>query len=75
MYKEKAEEQMKIQAILRILEERYPHSVSGIEIASLLNLSEENVDFLLGFLAKYTLITYDDREKTAVISADFSALE
>ena len=73
--KEKIERQMKIQTILHILEDRYPQSVSGIEIASLVKLSEENVDFLLGFLAKYALVTYDEEEKTAVISADFSALD
>jgi hypothetical protein len=75
MHKAKAEVQTGIHAILHILEDRYPHSVSGIEIASLLNLSEENVDFLLGFLAKYALIAYDEGEKTAIISADFSTLD
>lgn len=61
--------------ILRILEARHPHSVSGYEIASRVQLSEENIEFFLGFLAKYALITYDADEKTAVINADFSALE
>lgn len=62
-------------AILRILENHYPHAVSGGEIASLLDLSEEKVDLVLEFLAKYALISYEDKEKKAVISADFSALE
>jgi len=62
-------------AILHILEDRYPHSVSRIEIASLVNLSTEKVDSFLGFLAKYSFVTYDEKEKTAIIRTDFSSLE
>ena len=69
-----AEEQKKINVILRILEEHYPHSVSGVEIASLLNLSVEKVESFLGFLAKYSFISYDKKGKMAIISADFSSL-
>jgi hypothetical protein len=75
MKKDSAEEQLKLHAILRILEDRYPHAVSGIEIASLVDLSAEKVGSFLGFLAKYSFVIYDETEKTAAIRADFSALE
>ncbi|RZN42969.1 MAG: hypothetical protein EFT35_01335 [Methanophagales archaeon ANME-1-THS] len=75
MKKDSAEEHLKLQAILHILEDRYPHAVSGLEIASLVDLSAEKVGSFLGFLAKYSFITYNETEKTALIRADFSALE
>ena len=75
MNKDNAEEQMKINAILRILEDKYPQSVSENEIASLVNLSTEKVDFFFGFLAKFSFIIYDEKEKTAVICADFSSFK
>lgn len=73
--KDDVEEQTKMNAILRILEKYYPHSVSEIEIASFLNLSAEKVDLFLGFLAKYSVISYNERIKTAVICDDFLSLK
>jgi len=75
MNEDSAGEHSKIEAILRILEDRYPHSVSGTELASLVDLPVENVDSFLGFLAKYSFSTYDEQEKKAIIHADFSSLE
>lgn len=75
MHTPKAEERMRIHAIIRILEDRYPHAVSELELASLLNLPEENVDSLLGFLAKYSFIAYDEEEKKAIITPEFSMLD
>jgi len=60
-----AEKQMN--AILRILEDQQPHSVS--EIASRVNTSEEKVELFLRFLAKYGFVTYDEDKKTATIRA------
>ena len=65
-----AEEHMS--AIIRILEDNQPHSVA--ELASLLHLSAEKIEAILRFMAKYNLVRYDEAEKTAVISTDFSAL-
>jgi hypothetical protein len=31
----------------------------------------EKVDVFLGFLARYSFISYDEKAKTAIISADF----
>lgn len=75
MYKGSAEEHVKINAILHILEDRFPRSVSERELASFANLPAEKVGSFLGFLAKYSFVIYDEREKTAVIRPDFSALE
>ncbi len=55
-------------AILRILEDQKPHSVS--EIASRVNISEEKVELFLRFLAKYEFVTYDEERKTAVMRSD-----
>ena len=74
MKKDNVEERRKIDAILRILEDHYPNSISKIEIASLVNLPTEKVDSFLAFLAKYSFIAYDEKEKKAVIRADFSSL-
>lgn len=75
MEKGGAEEHLKLQAILRILEDRYPHAVSGSELASLVDLPAEKVGAFLGFLAKYSFISYNETEKTARVRAEFSALE
>ena len=66
-----AEKQMN--AILRILEDQHPHSVS--EIASRVNTSEEKVELFLRFLAKYEFVTYDEDKKTATIRADSFSLK
>jgi len=66
-----AEEQM--DAILRILEDQHPHSVA--EIASLVNISADEVESFLRFLAKYSIVTYDEERKTAIIRADFLSLK
>ena len=62
----------RMNAILRILEDQNPHSVS--EIASRIKMSEEKVELFLRFLAKYEFITYDEERKTAIIRADTSSL-
>ncbi|MCD6455559.1 MAG: hypothetical protein J7K81_02050 [Methanophagales archaeon] len=51
----------RMNAILRILEDQQPHSVS--EIASRVNTSEEKVELFLCFLAKYGFVTYDEDKK------------
>ncbi|MBC8521167.1 MAG: hypothetical protein H8D26_04145 [Methanomicrobia archaeon] len=66
---------MKMNMILRILEDQYPHSVSAMEIASLVNVPVEKVELFLRFLAKYGFITHDEKRKTAVMCADFFLLE
>jgi Mn-dependent DtxR family transcriptional regulator len=66
-----AEEQM--DAILRILEDQHPHSVAVI--ASLVNISAGEVESFLRFLAKYSIITYNEERKTAIIRADFLSLK
>lgn len=60
-------------AIIHILEDLHPHSVT--EIASIVNIPAEKVELFFRFLAKYSFIKYDERRKTAVIHADFSALK
>ena len=59
-------------AIVKILEDQHPHSIA--EIASRVNLSAEKIEYVFQFLAKYSLITYDDESQTAVICTDFSLL-
>jgi len=66
-----AEEQMN--AIIRILEDQHPHSVS--EIASLVNISAEKVELFFRFLAKHGFVTYDEKRKAAIICADFLSLK
>ena len=63
----------RMNAILRILEDQHPHSVS--EIASRVNTSEEKVELFLRFLAKYEFVTYDEDKKTATIRADSFSLK
>ncbi len=59
----------RMDAILRILEDQKPHSVS--EIASRVgDIAEEKVELFLRFLAKYEFVTYDEDRKTATIRAD-----
>jgi DNA-binding IclR family transcriptional regulator len=57
----------RMNAILRILENRHSHTVS--EIASRVNISEEKVELFLRFFAKYEFVTYDGDKKTATIRA------
>ena len=59
-------------SIIHILEDQLPHSVA--EIASLVNISAEKVEFFLRFLAKYSFVSYDETRETAVICADFLSL-
>jgi len=59
-------------AIIHILEDQHPHSVA--EIASKVNLSAEKIQHVFRFLTKYSLISYDEEHKTAVICDDFLAL-
>jgi len=73
MHNNSAEAQMKIDMLLRILEDLHPYSVAGI--ATLLNVSENKAALFLRFLAKYRIITYDEARKTAVICTDFFALK
>lgn len=61
--------------MLRILEERHPHPVSVIEMASIVNVPVEKVKIFFRFLAKYSFIEYDEQRETAVIHADFLSLE
>jgi len=56
--------------ILHILEDQYPHSIA--EIASRVKLSTEKIQLYFYFLAKSSLITYDEQSKKAVICYDFS---
>jgi predicted transcriptional regulator len=56
--------------ILQILEDQYPHSIA--EIASRVKLSTEKIQLYFYFLAKSSLITYDEQSKKAVICYDFS---
>jgi len=56
----------RMNAILRILEDQHPHSVS--EIASRVNTSEEKVGLFLRFLAKYGFATYDEDKKNRYYS-------
>jgi predicted transcriptional regulator len=58
--------------ILRILEDQYPHSID--EIASKMKLSTEKIQLYFYFLAKSSLITYDEQSKRAVICYDFQSL-
>jgi len=60
-------------AIIPILEDQHPHSVA--EMASRVNLSAEKIQHVFRFLAKYSLITYDEQSKTAVICDDFLSLK
>jgi len=71
-----AEEKMEMvmNMILRILEDKYPLSMSEVEIASLVNLPVGKTELFLRFLAKYSFITYDEHRKTAVICTDFLSL-
>ena len=71
-----AEEKMEMvmNMILRILEDKYPLSMSEVEIASLVNLPVGKTELFLRFLAKYSFITYDEHRKTAVICNDFLSL-
>lgn len=71
---DEVEEQMNMNAILCVLEYYYPHSVSKIELASLLQLSASKVDAILGFLTKYSVIRYDEESRTAAICEDFVSL-
>ncbi|RLG32529.1 hypothetical protein DRN97_07185 [Methanosarcinales archaeon] len=66
--------EMVMNMILRILEDKYPLSMSEVEIASLVNLPVGKTELFLRFLAKYSFITYDEHRKTAVICADFLSL-
>ena len=75
MYDDNAEEQVEMNMILRILEDQYPILMSEIEIASLVNISAEKIELFLHFLAKYSLITYDEQRETAVICTDFLSLK
>jgi predicted transcriptional regulator len=56
--------------ILQILEDQHPHSIA--EIASRVKLSTEKIQLYFYFLAKSSLITYDEQSKKAVICYDFS---
>ena len=75
MYDDNAEEQVEMNMILRILEDQYPILMSEIEIASLINIPVEKVELFLHFLAKYSIITYDEQRETAIICTDFSSLK
>jgi hypothetical protein len=66
------EADLKMNKLLRILEDMHPYSVAGI--ASLLDVPEDKVAFFLRFLAKYHIITYNEAEETAVLCTDFFAL-
>lgn len=72
MYNNTAEELMKLDMLLHVLEDLHPYSVVGV--ASLLNVSDDKAELFLRFLAKYHIITYDEERKTAVICNDFLAL-
>jgi Mn-dependent DtxR family transcriptional regulator len=73
MYNNKAEAQMKLEMLLRILEDMHPYPVEGI--AALLKVSEDKAALFLRFLAKYRIVAYDESRKTAVICPDFLALK
>jgi len=66
--------EMVMNMILRILEDKYPLSISEVEIASLVNLPVGKTELFLRFLAKYSFITYDEHRKTAVVCTDFLSL-
>ena len=66
--------EMVMNMILRILEDKYPLSMSEVEIASLVNLPVGKTELFLRFLAKYSFITYDEHRKTAVVCTDFLSL-
>ena len=72
MWDNDAEADLKMNKLLRILEDMHPYSVA--RIASLMDITEDKVALFLRFLAKYHIITYDETEDTAVISTDFFAL-
>ena len=55
--------------ILHILEDQYPHSIA--DIASRMKLSTEKIQLYLYFLAKSSLISYDEQSERAVICYDF----
>ena len=59
-------------SITHILEDQHNHSVP--EIASYTNIPAEKVELFLRFLAKYSFISYDEQNKTAVIYTDFLSL-
>ena len=72
MYNNSAEAHMKMEMLLRILEDLHPYSV--VRIAALLDVSEGKAALFLRFLAKYGIVTYDEARKTAVMCSDFLAL-
>ncbi len=74
MHNNNTKEQVEINMILWILEDQHPHPVSAVEIASRVNLPLEKVALLLRFMAKYSFITYDEQNETAVICTDFLSL-
>ncbi len=59
-------------SIMHILEDQHSHSVS--EIASYIDIPAETVALFLRFMAKYSFITYDEQNETAVICSDFLSL-
>ena len=63
---------LKLNRLLRILEDLHPYSVP--RIASLMDIPEDKVTLLVRFLAKYHIINYDEAEDTAVICTDFFTL-
>jgi DNA-binding IclR family transcriptional regulator len=72
MYSTNTEARMKMNMLLRILEDMHPYSVAGI--ASLLKIPEDKAALFLRFLAKYNIVTYDEEHDAAVISTDFLLL-
>jgi hypothetical protein len=58
--------------IMALLEDQNPHSLS--ELASHANIPVWKVNAFINFLAKYTLVTYDEQKQLVVISPEFGLL-